>query len=188
MNAPLFNQVETNPPTEAEFDVKRLRESADLPEGTSGKSCDYCGQRFKPRNGTGGKVQRFCSTECRTNFHADARNGKKSGASDTVEAQRANVRPTCSGFPAVTDPAPEKSPESAPKLVSDFDWSKDEDSIVLRQQLAVAVYWNGAGGLTIRQERDWNQEEDAIIAIAPENVSAFVDKLTDVIGIPNAGK
>jgi len=26
------------------------------------------------------------------------------------------------------------------------------------------------------------------IAIAPEDVSAFVDKLTDVIGIPNAGK
>jgi len=40
----------------------------------------------------------------------------------------------------------------------------------------------------VRQERDWNQEEDAIIAIAPEDVSAFVDKLTDVIGIPNAGK
>ena len=51
-----------------------------------------------------------------------------------------------------------------------------------------AAYINQAGGLTIRQERSWDQDEDIIIAIAPENVGEFIDKLTDVIGIPSFGK
>ena len=131
---------------------------------------EQCGKLFDRRKQGGGSPQRFCNQECRIAWHASQR------------------KPACTLEAAITDPAPERSPGSASKLVSDFDWSKDEDSIVLRHQPAVAVYWNGAGGLTIRQERDWNQEEDAIIAIAAENVSAFVDKLTDVIGIPNAGK
>ena len=70
---------------------------------------------------------------------------------------------------------------------SDFDWNND-DSVVLHHQPAVAAYINQAGGLTIRQERSWDQDEDIIIAIAPENVGEFIDKLTDVIGIPSFGK
>ena len=69
----------------------------------------------------------------------------------------------------------------------DFDWNND-DSVVLHHQPAVAAYINHAGGLTIRQERSWDQDEDIIIAIAPENVGEFIDKLTDVIGIPSFGK
>lgn len=84
-------------------------------------------------------------------------------------------------------PSPKNAPAASPEAFKDFDWSTD-DSVVLHHQPAVAAYFNQAGGLTIRQERSWDQDEDIVIAIAPENVGEFIDKLTDVIGIPSFGK
>jgi hypothetical protein len=69
---------------------------------------------------------------------------------------------------------------------ADFDWFSD-DSIVLRPQLAVAIYQNERGGLVIRQERNWDEDNDTFIVISPENISAFIDKITDVAGIPSFG-
>jgi hypothetical protein len=89
-------------------------------------------------------------------------------------------------LPAVIDPPAPRPSADAPEA-SDFDWSND-DSIVLHEQPPIAVYINQSSGLTIRQERSWNQDDDIIIAIAPENVGTFIDKLTDIIGIPSAGK
>jgi hypothetical protein len=69
---------------------------------------------------------------------------------------------------------------------SDFDWI-DEETLVLRRQRAVALYRLPDGGLVIRQERDWNEEDDTCIVISPENVGDFVDRLADVAGIPTVG-
>jgi hypothetical protein len=74
--------------------------------------------------------------------------------------------------------------ESGP---DDFDWH-DDDSVVLRHQPAVAIYRNNAGGVTIRQERSWDQDEDVTIYIDRDNIPAFIDKLTDICGIPSAGR
>lgn len=134
-------------------------------------SCEQCGLAFTPR--VGGKPQRFCSVDCRRGFHD--------------KPQRDNVHVAPRGLPAVIDPPTPKAPADAPEAKSDFDWNED-DSVVLHHQPAVAAYINQAGGLTIRQERSWDQEDDIIIAIAPENVWEFIDKLTDVIGIPSVGK
>jgi hypothetical protein len=68
----------------------------------------------------------------------------------------------------------------------DFDWHKDE-SVVLQHQLAVAVYRNSDGGVVIRQERNWNEECDTCIVISPENVGNFIDRLSEVMGIPCFG-
>jgi hypothetical protein len=147
------------------------------PEGNeNSKLCEQCRKQFEPRSGSGGKPQRFCSTDCRLAFHSEAQRGQRS--------------PTCSAsaqLPAVIDPPAPKPPADAPEASSDFDWN-DDDSIVLHEQPAIAVYINQSGGLTIRQERSWNQADAIIIAIAPENVGTFIDKLTDIIGIPSAGK
>lgn len=77
--------------------------------------------------------------------------------------------------------APELEDEAA-----EFDWMTD-DSIVLRPQLAVAIYQNERGGLVIRQERDWNEDGDTFIVISPENIPAFIDRITDVAGVPSFG-
>ena len=51
----------------------------------------------------------------------------------------------------------------------DFDWRSD-DSVVLREQLSIAVYVNTMGGVVIRREMLWDEEEDTIICFQPENV------------------
>jgi hypothetical protein len=69
-----------------------------------------------------------------------------------------------------------------------FDWGAANEDVVLRHQLAIAIYRNALDGLVIRQERDWNDDDDTYIVISPENVDAFIDKLTDVAGIQSFGR
>jgi hypothetical protein len=35
------------------------------------RSCKKCERSFEPRSGSGGSVQRFCSTRCRLSFHTE---------------------------------------------------------------------------------------------------------------------
>jgi hypothetical protein len=71
---------------------------------------------------------------------------------------------------------------------SDFDWGAENDDVVLRHQLAIAIYRNTLDGLVIRQGRDWNDDDDTYIVISPENIDAFIDKLADVAGIQSFGR
>lgn len=89
--------------------------------------------------------------------------------------------PTCdaqnvlafTGQPAAEDPPSD-----------DFDWSSE--AVITPEQLAVAAYFNPAGDLVIRQERAWYQEDDSVVIVHRGNVASFIDKLTDVLGIPGA--
>lgn len=59
----------------------------------------------------------------------------------------------------------------------DFDWEND-DSIVLREQPATAIYRNPYGSLVIRQKRRWpDEEEDPIVVVSPESAVAFMEAL-----------
>ena len=70
----------------------------------------------------------------------------------------------------------------------DFDWFTD-DSIVVEEQLPVAIYFNKRNHLVIRQRTGgWDQDEDTVIFIAPQNIAEFINKLCDVVGIPSVGK
>jgi hypothetical protein len=136
------------------------------------KVCEQCGQQFEPRSGSGGKPQKFCSTECRSAFHA--------------EAQRSQRSPTLDA-PVTSSVAVEPQEKAAPEAtVSDFDWASDHDSVVLPQQLLTACYFNPNGELVIRQRR-W-PDDDQFIFIAPESIDTFIDKLTDIVGIPSVGR
>jgi hypothetical protein len=134
--------------------------------------CERCGESFTPR-ASGGRAQRFCSVDCRRAFHD--------------KPQRDNVHVASGGLPAVIDPQPPKSSVSAPGPSEGFDWV-DDDSIILRHQPPVAVYIGQNGHLVIRQERQWDEDGDTIICIAPESIDTFIDKITDVVGIPSFGK
>ena len=79
--------------------------------------------------------------------------------------------------PAVVEPP---MPEN-----DEFDW-RDDDSIILRQQPETAAYLNANNGLVIRQ-RNW-PDDDSFIVIAPNNIHDFLDKITDVAGIPSIGR
>ena len=59
---------------------------------------------------------------------------------------------------------------------SDFDWREDE-CVVLKEQLAVAVYPNSHGAIVIRQERAWDEDSDTLILIQPSSAKAVADAL-----------
>jgi hypothetical protein len=56
----------------------------------------------------------------------------------------------------------------------DFDWCNDE-SIVLQEQRATAIYHNRHGDLVIRQRADWDDERDVFVSITPGNCNVFLD-------------
>jgi hypothetical protein len=74
--------------------------------------------------------------------------------------------------------------EARPTAEPDFNWT-DNASIVLREQPATAVYFNTQNGLVIRQERSRDREEDTFIVVAEESVQHFLDKITDICGVPS---
>jgi hypothetical protein len=68
----------------------------------------------------------------------------------------------------------------------DFNWN-DDPSIILRPQPGVAVYYNKANELVIRQEALPGHDEDHFVYVTSENQDTFIDKLTDALGIPSMG-
>jgi hypothetical protein len=84
-------------------------------------------------------------------------------------------------LPAVIPP---KKEDASAGTAEDFDWD-DTESVILPEQPATACYWNPKGGLVIRQ-KGW-PDDDSFIYIAPDFISEFVEKLTDIVGIPGVG-
>ena len=147
--------------------------------------CEQCGEAFEPRQGSGGKPQRFCSTPCRLAFHSEARTGANGEGGSDLKGQRDQRAPTCSAPPSEIDSPPPENPARAPEAKSDFDWSNPEN-VALQDQPATALYFNRYGALVIRQCRAWDQDEDTFVYISPENIDDFLNKITDACGIPGA--
>jgi hypothetical protein len=61
----------------------------------------------------------------------------------------------------------------------DFDWT-DKDSVVVPSQEAIAIYENAAGNVVIRVQRAWNEDEDAFIVIARDNLPAVIEALKKI--------
>jgi hypothetical protein len=71
------------------------------------------------------------------------------------------------------------SPPPAENVPDTFDWNDPkEDSIVLREQRATAVYRNRAGEVIIRQKGPW-PDEDIFLYISPENEVAFMEGMAE---------
>ena len=79
--------------------------------------------------------------------------------------------------------SPVVSPAVSSDSRHDFDWDAG-DIVVLHEQPRTALYFNVNGALVIRQER-W-MDDDVFVFIAREYLDSFVDKLTDMLGIPSA--
>jgi hypothetical protein len=56
----------------------------------------------------------------------------------------------------------------------DFNWNAD-DSVILKEQRATAVYFNKSQELVIRQKAAWDEEEDTFLFVTPENYNTFID-------------
>ncbi len=61
----------------------------------------------------------------------------------------------------------------------DFDWAKDE-TVIFREQKATAVYLNEDGAAVIRQEKNWDEEDDIYIVVQPANLRRLISSLIDL--------
>jgi hypothetical protein len=61
--------------------------------GPEPRSCQQCGNPFEPRSGSGGSVQRFCSTDCRLSFHRERLRSQRTGSYAGQSPQSATQQP-----------------------------------------------------------------------------------------------
>lgn len=96
---------------------------------------------------------------------------------DMEEAARAvlhSVSPAAAAALERSSPLPRCGPTA--ELDDDFDWNNpEEESIVLREQRATAVYRNPAGELVVRQKAGALDDRDAFVWVSPENVTEFLE-------------
>jgi hypothetical protein len=63
-----------------------------------------------------------------------------------------------------------------------FDWAMTA-SVVLHEQPQIAVYESDSGHVVVRREQSSNEDNDAVIIIAPENAVAICDAILAAAGI-----
>lgn len=64
-----------------------------------------------------------------------------------------------------------------------WDWGiGDDDDVVVREQLATAVYRNTRGEIVIRQKADAYDDGDTIVLLAPDNAARLARKLLEIVG------
>ncbi|TIX18502.1 MAG: hypothetical protein E5V41_05885 [Mesorhizobium sp.] len=55
-----------------------------------------------------------------------------------------------------------------------MDWVNGQE-VIIERQIAIAVYTNPADGIVIRQEREWDEEDDTIIVLStPEAAKRLI--------------
>jgi hypothetical protein len=85
----------------------------------------------------------------------------------------------------VIPPPPEAKPDLEPESeYTDFDWEKHSDDIVQYASCDVAMYFNNQKFRVIRRRRYWDEEDDAFISISPGCQEAFLERLTQLMGVP----
>jgi hypothetical protein len=138
-------------------------------------TCEQCGTAFEPRAGSGGSRQRFCSQGCRYDFH-------------NSKVQR--VPPPPAYTLQTTLEAPEYPTEKDALRTSveaddSFDWKRSE--ILLQPVPMTAAYIDPeTGDLVIGQDGRSSYQDDSVVRIPADHIAAFIDRLTDVLGIPSA--
>ena len=146
------------------------------------KACEQCGRSFEPRSRSGGSPQRYCSPDCRTDGQRHQRHQR-----DQHNASVTSVTPALSQHDASATPAlPPASPAAEPTAKQDFDsfdWINNE-SVILHEQPATAIYFNPKDELVIRQRSgDFYDDNDKFVCINAENIGTFLEKLADACGI-----
>jgi hypothetical protein len=139
--------------------------------------CPQCGNAFWPRNGSGGKAQKYCSAECRHAFHANEKPNVGQRAQRTALqtlALATGISPAQKAPDANAD-GDDYDEDDSPE----FDWSKD--NVVLVEQLKTAIYRNADDSLVLRQY-SW-PDDDQVIIITAASIDRFLDRLLDICGI-----
>jgi hypothetical protein len=68
-----------------------------------------------------------------------------------------------------------------------FEWSPENEAVIVPSQEAIAVYWNRWNQVVIRAAAEERCGEDVFICISPEHVPAVIAKLTAILKEPTGG-
>ena len=66
-------------------------------------------------------------------------------------------------------------------MSDDFNWSADNADLVQHSVQGVAAYVNAYGNITIRQERNWDEDEDAIVVLTLDSARLLSERLRELI-------
>jgi hypothetical protein len=125
-------------------------------EATLGIITGMCGAPFVPRNGAGGRPQRFCNANCRRSFHAEGQRGQRAPACSALDMPSAISQPTF-----------------------ESEACEDDNGLVLMgQQDFIALAWGQNGNLLLRQNRLY--EGDHELRVSRDYFPRFV-KALDVL-------
>jgi len=71
----------------------------------------------------------------------------------------------------------------------DFSWKDLDDSEMLTHGVKpTAVYFNTRGDIVVRQERDWNEDEDTVLVLPLEYAERLALRLQTLIEEARAGR
>src|SRR5262245_15943543 len=130
--------------------------------------CEQCRQPFEPRKGSGGKPQRFCSAECRTAFHNTDRPNVSTSRPNVLANEEKPGDLLARTIERLTKPDDRK-----------FDWD-DRDVVVVPTQPAIAVYFNTADAVVIRQESPMHPDEDSCVFVQIQNLGPLISILQEI--------
>ncbi|WP_340672539.1 hypothetical protein [Bradyrhizobium ottawaense] len=65
-----------------------------------------------------------------------------------------------------------------------FDWSVNNEDVLLAEQRTTAVYVNRWGQAVIRQERNWDEESDPFMTIDHKHLPAVIERLQEIASAP----
>lgn len=65
-----------------------------------------------------------------------------------------------------------------------FDWSVNNEDVLLAEQKTTAVYVNRWGQAVIRQERSWDEESDPFMTIDHAHLPVVIERLQEIAAAP----
>jgi hypothetical protein len=66
-------------------------------------------------------------------------------------------------------------------MSDDFEWNAENEDVVQHSVQGVAAYINAYGNITIRQERNWDEEQDTIVVLTVDSARRLAEKLKELI-------
>lgn len=65
--------------------------------------------------------------------------------------------------------------------IEEFDWCATNGDVIVPEQRRIAIYVNAWGQAVIKEERNWDQEEDWFICISKEFLPEVIAKLRSIV-------
>ena len=66
-------------------------------------------------------------------------------------------------------------------MSDDFEWRAENEDVVQHSVQGVAAYINQYGNITLRQERNWDEDQDTIVVLTLESARRLAEKLKELI-------